>query len=201
MTILDNVKTWILRPILSVGLAAATLVIVLTYVLGAPALLQTPQAEEGHNLFMSIFGPLRQAITGGHSSMAQMHGGQASSEESIGQGMSESQMQGMNQGLIGNNILGSPSTLPAGGLAVVVVISAIVLAAAAFIVSRNQRSFVVAGLLAASGVILMILPLANMNFVIPGPIIGVVVGLAILGLGMAKGIRSARPTTVAARRS
>jgi hypothetical protein len=117
------------------------------------------------------------------------------------EGMSESQMQGMNQGLIGNNILGSPATLPAGGLAVVVVISAIVLAAAALIVSRNQRSFVVAGLLAASGVIVMILPLANMNFEIPGPIIGVVVGLAILGLGVAKGIRSAMPTTVAARRS
>jgi hypothetical protein len=107
----------------------------------------------------------------------------------------------MNQGLIGNNILGSPATLPAGGLAVVVVISAIALAVSAFIVSWNQRSFVVGGLLTASGVILMILPLANMNFVIPGPIIGVVVGLAILGLGMAKGIRSARSTAVTARRS
>ncbi|HJU35001.1 MAG TPA: hypothetical protein VJ695_07750, partial [Nitrososphaera sp.] len=113
-------------------------------------------------------------------------------------GMSESQMQGMNQGLIGNNVLGSPATLPAGGLAVVVVISAIVLASAAFIASWKQRSFVVAGLLAASGIILMILPLANMNFVIPGPIIGFVVGLAILGLGIAKGIRAARPTAVTA---
>jgi hypothetical protein len=47
----------------------------------------------------------------------------------------------------------------------------------------------------------MILPLANMNFVISGPIIGVVLGLAILGLGIAKSIRSARPTAVAARRS
>jgi hypothetical protein len=60
---------------------------------------------------------------------------------------------------------------------------------------------VLAGLLAASGVIVMILPLANMNFEIPGPIIGVVVGLAVLGLGVAKGIRSAMPTTVTARRS
>ena len=75
------------------------------------------------------------------------------------------------------------------------------LQAAALIVSWKQRSFVVAGLLAANGIILMILPLVNMNFVIPGPIIGVVVGLAIFGLGMAKGIRSARLTAVAARRS
>jgi hypothetical protein len=189
-----------LRYILSIGLAAATLALVLTYVLGAPALLQTPQAEEGHNLFMSIFGPLRQAITGGHSSLAQMHGSPASSEESTMEGMSVSQMQGMNQGLIRNNILGSPATLPAGGLAVIVVISAVVLAAAAFSVSWKQRSFVVAGLLAASGIILMILPLVKMNFMIPGPVIGVVVGLAIFGLGMAKGIRSARPTAVTARR-
>ena len=201
MTNLGNTNTRNLRHILSVGLAAITLIVVLTYVLGAPTLLRMPIAEEGHNLFMSIFGPLRQAITSGHSSTAQMHGGPASSEKSTMEGMSESQMQGMNQGLIGNNILGSPTTLPAGGLAVVVVISAIVLATAAFIVSGNQRSFVLAGLLAASGVIVMILPLANMNFEIPGPIIGVVVGLAILGLGVAKGIRSAMPTTVAARRS
>jgi hypothetical protein len=183
-----------LRYVLSVGLAGAALAVVLTYVLGAPALLQTPQAEEGHNLFMStIMSPIMsliQAITGGHSSMSQMHGGPAE----------ESQMQeGMNQGLIGNNMLGSPKTLPAGGFAAVVVMGAILLAAAAFVISWKQRSFVVAGLLAASGIILMILPLANMNFVIPGPIIGVVVGLAILGLGVAKGIRTARTAVVAAR--
>jgi ABC-type antimicrobial peptide transport system permease subunit len=188
-----------LRQILSIGLAAATLAVVLTYMLGAQALLQTPQAEEGHNLFMSMFKPMIQAITGGHRSMAQIHGGSPASEEaSKMQEMSESQMQGgMNQGLIGNNVLGSPATLPAGGLAVIVATSAIVLAAAAFVVSWRQRSFLVAGLLAASGIILMILPLANMNFVIPGPIIGVIVGLVILGLGVAKGIRTATALTVA----
>ena len=198
MTNLENVNAWDLRHILSVGLAAVTLAVVLAYVLGAPALLRMrmPIAEEGHNLFMSIFGPLRQVITSGHSSMAQMHGGTASSEKSTIEGMSESQMQGMNQGLIGNNILGSPATLPAGGLAVVVVISAIVLSTAAFIVSWKQRSFVVAGLLAASGIILLILPIAKMNFVIPGPIIGVIVGLVILGLGIAKGIKTAKAAIV-----
>lgn len=190
-----------LRHILSIGLAAATLAVVLTYVLGAPALLQTAQAEEGHELFMSLFTPLIQAITGGHSSMAQMHGSGAPTSESTIKGMSESQMQEMRRqgtmGLIGNNILGSPATLPAGGLAVNVVAGAITFAIAAFVISWKQRSYVVAGLLAASGVILMILPLANMNFVIPGPIIGVIVGLVILGLGVAKGIRTARTVTVA----
>jgi hypothetical protein len=187
-----NINMGNFRYILSIGLGAATLAVVLTYVLGAQALLQTPQAEEGHNLFMSMFKPLIQAITGGHRSMAQIHGGSPASEE-------ESTMQGMNQGLIGNNILGSPATLPAGGLAVIVVTTAIALAAAAFVVSWKQRSFPVAGLLAASGIILMILPLANMNFVIPGPIIGVIVGLMILGLGVAKGIRTARAVMVVPR--
>jgi hypothetical protein len=103
----------------------------------------------------------------------------------------------MNQGLIGNNILGSPATLPAGGLAVIVVTSAIALAAAAFVASWKQRSFLVAGLLAASGIILMILPLANMNFLIPGPIIGVITGLVILTLGVVKAVRTATGITVA----
>lgn len=119
------------------------------------------------------------------------------------QGMSESQMRGgeMNQGLIGNNILGSPATLPAGGLAVIVVTSSIALAVAAFVVSWKQRSFLVAGLLAASGIILMILPLANMNFAIPGPIIGVIIGLVILGLGLAQAVKTARTVTVVPRRA
>jgi hypothetical protein len=188
-----------LRRILSIGLSAATLAVVLTYVLAAPVLLQTAQAEQGHNLFMSMFTPLIQAITGGHSSMAQLHGGgPASDSQQTQQGMSESQMQEMRQGtmgLIGNNILGSPKTLPAGGLAVNVVAGAIAFSIAAFVVSWKQRSYLIAGLLAASGIILMILPLANMNFVIPGPIIGVIVGLAILGLGVAMVIRTARTTT------
>jgi hypothetical protein len=191
-----------LRHILSIGLAAATLAVVLTYVLGAPALLQTAQEEEGHELFMSLFMPLIQAITGSHSSIAQMHGDGAPVSESTMEGMSESQVQEMRQGtmgLIGNNILGSPATLPAGGLAVNVVAGAITFAIAAFVISWKQRSYVVAGLLIASGVILMILPLANMNFVIPGPIIGFIVGLVILGLGVVKGIRTARAVTVAPR--
>jgi hypothetical protein len=195
-----NINMGNLRYILSIGLAVATLAVVLTYVLGAPALLQTAQAEEGHKLFMSLFMPVIQAITGGHSSMAQMHSGGAPTSESTMERMPESQMQEMRQGtmgLIGNNILGSPATPPAGGLAVNVAAGSITFAIAAFVISWKQRSYVVAGLLAASGVILMILPLANMNFVIPGPIIGFILGLVILGLGVAKGVRTARAVTVA----
>jgi hypothetical protein len=192
-----------LRYILSIGLAAATLAIVLTYVLGAPALLQTAQAEKGHEVFMSLFMPVIQAIIGGHSSMSQMHGGGAPASESTMEGMSELQVQEMRQGttgLIGNNILGSPPTLPAGGLAVNVVAGSITFAIAVFVISWKQRSYIVAGLLATSGIILMILPLANMNFVIPGPIVGFIAGLVILGLGVAKGIRTARAVTVAPQR-
>ena len=186
-----------LRYILSIALGAATLAVVLTYVLGAQALLQTPQAEEGHNLFMSMFMPLIQGITGGHRSMAQMHGGVPASDSQM-QEMSESQMQGgMNSGILGKNMLGSPDGMAAAGFAAVILMVVIPLAAAAFIVSWRQRSFLVAGLLAASGVILMILPLANMNFAIPGPIIGVVVGLGIVGLGVIKGIRTASAVMVA----
>jgi hypothetical protein len=191
-----------LRYVISIGLAAATLAVVSTYVLGAPALLQTAQAEEGHKLFMSLFTPLIQAITGGHSSMAQMHGGGAPASQSTMEGMSELQMQEIRHGtvgLIGYNILGSPATLPAGGLALNVVAGAVTFAIAAFVISWKQRSYLVAGLLTASGIILMILPLANMNFMIPGPIIGVVVGLGIVGIGVAKGIRTARAVMVAPR--
>jgi hypothetical protein len=193
-----------LRYILSIGLAGATLAIVLSYVIGAPALLQTVQAEEGHELFMSLFMPLIQAITGGHSSMAQMHdSGDVPISQSTMEGMSESQVHETRRqgtmGLIGNNILGSPATLPAGGLAVNVVAGAITFAIAAFVISWKQRSYLVAGLLIASGIILMILPLANMNFGIPGPIIGIIVGLVILGLGVAKGVNTARTVTVTPR--
>lgn len=129
--------------------------------------------------------------------MAQMHGGVPASDSQM-QEMSESQMQGgMNSGILGKNMLGSPDGMAAAGFAAVVLMVVNPLAAAAFIVSWRQRSFLVAGLLATSGVILMIPPLANMNFAIPGPIIGVVVGLGIVGLGVIKGIRTARAVMVA----
>jgi hypothetical protein len=193
------------RLALSVGLAVITLAMVLTYVLGAQVILKSPYAEPGHELFMSVYMPLMhgmQGLLGQTSQSQQIHGSfslqsQMQADPHASSPASESQMdtgpKAPNQfGIIGNNILGSPTGLSAGGLAAVVVYSVIPLAAAAFVVSWSQRSFVVAGLLAASGIILMTLPLTNMNFVFPGPIIGVVVGLAILGLGVTKGIKKAR---------
>jgi hypothetical protein len=84
------------------------------------------------------------------------------------------------------------------GLAPVLGIGAIVLAVAAFAVSWKQGSFLVAGLLAAGGTTFAIsglIALANINFAVievPGPVLGVILGLPILGLGIAKGIRTAR---------
>jgi hypothetical protein len=97
----------------------------------------------------------------------------------------------------------------AGGIAVLglaagtaLSITSIVLSAVAFAVSWKQRSYLVAGLLAATGVIYMIpalVALASINFaviVFPGPILGVIFGLAIIGMGVAKGIRTARMATL-----
>jgi hypothetical protein len=93
-------------------------------------------------------------------------------------------------------------------------VSAIVLSTGAFIISWKQRSVLVAGLLVASGVIFMIHPLSifMMHFMkhtqmatghseaIPGgPILVVILGLGILGLGLAKGLTTSR-TAVAATR-
>jgi hypothetical protein len=92
-----------------------------------------------------------------------------------------------------------PGTGPAWFVPVVP-ISAIGLATAAFVVSRKERSFLVGGLLAVSGVLLMIPSLIATGYlaviVLPGPILGVISGLGILGLGIAKGIRTARTAVV-----
>ena len=103
--------------------------------------------------------------------------------------------------LIGGLAVGSYSVLH-GPLHQALGISTVVLATAAFIISWKRKSFPIAGLLAATGLIGMIpglIALANVNFaviVFPGPISGVIYGLGILGLGVAKGIRTARAVTV-----
>jgi hypothetical protein len=85
------------------------------------------------------------------------------------------------------------------GLVPVIGIGAIPLAVAALMVSWNQRSFLVAGLLAASGVIGMIPGLIATGYLsvimFPGPIYGVIYGLGIFGLGAAKSIRTTRAVT------
>jgi hypothetical protein len=85
-------------------------------------------------------------------------------------------------------------------------ISAIGLSTGAFVISWKQRSFLGTGLLAASGVIFMIHPLTifimhmkhiqmatGHSAVIPaGPILVIILGLGILGLGLATGLRTPR---------
>lgn len=83
--------------------------------------------------------------------------------------------------------------------------AALMLGVAAFAVSwRQQRSFVVAGLLAASGVIFMMPGLIATGYlssiVVPGPILGFISGLAIFGLGVAKGLGTAKTAIVIAAR-
>ena len=100
----------------------------------------------------------------------------------------------------------------AGGIAVLGLatgtalnISSLALSAAAFAVSWGQKSYLIAGLLAVAGVIYMIpalVALASINFAVimfPGPILGVIFGLVVFGLGVAKGIRTARAAVVVAR--
>ncbi len=84
-------------------------------------------------------------------------------------------------------------------------ITSIALSAAAFAVSWKQRSYLVAGLLVAAGIIYMIpglVALASINFAVilfPGPILGVIFGLAIIGMGVAKSVRTARAVMAAPR--
>ena len=76
-------------------------------------------------------------------------------------------------------------------------IVAMALAAGAFIVSWKQRSLLVAGLLSASGIIFMIPALNAMGYsfaaiTFPGPILGVIIGIVIFGLGVAKVVMAAK---------
>lgn len=95
------------------------------------------------------------------------------------------------------NVLGGPAYLGD-----VDDISAIASAAAAFVISWKQRSFLVAGLLVVSGIIFMLPALIATEYlsvtVLPGPILGVISGLGIFGLGVAKGIRTASAPVVEA---
>lgn len=76
-------------------------------------------------------------------------------------------------------------------------IGIIVLAVAAFALSWRQRSFLMGVLLAAIGSVGLVYGLIITEFfaviVFPGPIIGVIIGIGVLGLGAAKGIEAARP--------
>ena len=98
-------------------------------------------------------------------------------------------------------VVGGPAVMQGAVVAMAFVISAIALVVAAFIVSRNHRSFLVAGLLAVSGAILTVPGLIATGYlsviVFPGPILGVIFGLIIFGLGVVSGIRTTRNATAA----
>jgi hypothetical protein len=98
------------------------------------------------------------------------------------------------------NAVGNVALITKVGPTPVLSLVAIVLASAAFIVSWKIRSYLVAGLLAASGIIFMVPALNAMGYsfeviIFPGPILGIIFGLAILVLGITIGIRSARTIT------
>jgi hypothetical protein len=71
-------------------------------------------------------------------------------------------------------------------------IAVAVLAISAFAVSREHRSFVVAGLLAVSGVVGVVYALIRTEFLtatsFPGPIFGIIIGIPILGLAVAEAV-------------
>jgi hypothetical protein len=75
-------------------------------------------------------------------------------------------------------------------------IAMVVMAAAADVLSREEGSFPVAGLLAASGIVGLVYGLVATEFLaaatFPGPVFGVIIGLPVLGLGVAKGLETAR---------
>jgi hypothetical protein len=101
------------------------------------------------------------------------------------------------------NAVGNVALITKVGPTPVLSLVAIVLASAAFIVSWKIRSYLVAGLLAASGIIFMVPALNAMGYsfeviVFPGPVLGIIFGLAIFGLGITIGIRSAKTITALA---
>jgi hypothetical protein len=102
------------------------------------------------------------------------------------------------------NAIGNVALVFKVGPTPVLSIAAMVLATAAFIVSWKQKSLIVSGLLAASGIIFMVPALNAMGYsleviVFPGPILGVIFGFVIFGLGVANAIKTARAVTVAPR--
>ena len=104
-------------------------------------------------------------------------------------------LAGVTFALVLTNTLAGVQILVAG-LAAVFGISAIALSVAAFVLSLKKRSYMVAGLLAAGGIIFMIPAVTALGdfsvVVFPGPILGVLFGLLMLGLGVAKGVMTAR---------
>lgn len=75
-------------------------------------------------------------------------------------------------------------------------IAVVVMATAALALSWERGSFLVAGLLAASGLVSLVHGLVATEFLaaatFPGPVFGVIIGLPMLGLGAALAVKTAR---------
>lgn len=96
--------------------------------------------------------------------------------------------------------MGVPIPLGLAPLSAVGVIAASIVA---FVLSWKQRSFLVAGLLVAGGIVAVIGGVIATEYfallMIPGPIIRVFIGLVILGLGIATFVRGRTVLTATAR--
>jgi hypothetical protein len=95
------------------------------------------------------------------------------------------------------NAIGNVALVTKVGPTPVLSLAAMVLASAAFVISWKFSSFTVTGLLIVSGIIFMVPALNAMGYsfdalVFPGPILGIIFGFVIVGLGIIKGIKSAR---------
>jgi hypothetical protein len=75
-------------------------------------------------------------------------------------------------------------------------IAVVVMATAAFVLSWERGSFLVAGLLAASGAVGLVYGLMATEFfaaaTFPGPVFGIIIGLPLLVLGVAHGVKTAQ---------
>ena len=104
-------------------------------------------------------------------------------------------------GLVIINAIGNVALVTKVGPTPVLSMAAMGTAAAAFVLSWRHRSYLVPGLLAASGLIFMIPALSAMGYslqtiVFPGPILGVIFGLVIFALGVAKAVKTGRTLQV-----
>jgi hypothetical protein len=92
------------------------------------------------------------------------------------------------------NAVGNIAILTKAGPTPILSMVSIATAAAAFAISWKMRSYVISGLLAVSGIVFMVPALNAMGYSLatikfPGPILGVIFGLGIFGLGVIKGIK------------
>jgi hypothetical protein len=112
----------------------------------------------------------------------------------------DSQIIGMQTGMGGHASLAASHFAGLSDSHVPGLVALALSAATAFGISWNQKSYLVAGLLVATGILYTIhlAPFLGDHSVIafPGPVVGLFIGHVIMALGVAKGIGSARARIV-----